>query len=508
VLLGHCLFLSIFLAVFAHELERGNNGECYIRVCDHFIREIELLLVSACVTADSEHERIDLGHRGLGIARVEPKTPVHESFTDQAALEDGAVLPREAAPAENRHVPISSGAVAEPTSTSAAQPVAAVVSSSCDVNNVRKSCRPFSVSRINSACFALDHHCNLATIIPPPTPVLCEAPIGAAGVVLDDASASGAMVASPGDKAEPDNGVIEATRPCCGELIGDESTTTAPKSPSELRVELIASEIQRIEAVVAVFPVEESGRQSSVEVVVEEHGIKLKSKAKALNGDDDGEPDAGVEGAELESATSIARWIKYLQHFPKGDIYRHIDSCVVPALLENGGASFLTASLLQLAFMRKRAAAVVTSRVVDWFVLLVIILSSVNLGLQEPRIDSCKVLPLSDPGNCVGLSYYLDVADVVITVTFAAEAGLQLFARGLVFSPFAYLHNGWRLLDALVVSVSIAALAGTSAGIQSLRALRALRAMRALRGLARFPHLKLVVDAMIATIPKSRLEWD
>lgn len=482
----------------------------------HFIRKrLHRSLIPAFDAADSEHEVVDLGHNELdrsldpGIAHAESKTQGQEPLPNLAAFEDGFVVPpRVVTSAENRPAPIPSGVdalhSAEPESTSAARPASTAVPDSSKVNIARGGRLAFSVSRI-ATLFALDHHCDIALSAPPQTSDQRDTPVGDAGVVLENAATS----RTTASKAEHPNCAIEAASPCCSDKVGDDTTTTAPLSPSDKsHVEFIASEMQRVTAVIAVVPEENNGRRRSVEVVVEEHAVKLKSTVGAQQGDDDDESVDGIEGAKLESVTSLTHWVKYMRYYPRGDIYRHLDSCVVPALqrvLANGSASYLTAPLLHLAYLRKRAAAVVTSRAVDWLVLLVIILSSVNLGLQEPRIDSCSVLPLSDPGNCVGLSKYLDVADVVITVTFAAEAGLQLFARGLAFSPFAYMHNGWRLLDALVVSVSIAALAGTSSGIQSLRALRALRAMRALRGLARFPHLKLVVDAMIATIPKSRL---
>lgn len=140
-----------------------------------------------------------------------------------------------------------------------------------------------------------------------------------------------------------------------------------------------------------------------------------------------------------------------------------------------------------------------------WFerlTMLVILLSSINLALDEPRIDGCKDLPASDSQSCATLSHYLDGADIAITAYFCAEIVLKLIAQGLYFHELAYLRSGWNVLDFAVVTVSIVSLAIANSGVKALRAFRALRALRPLRAVSRFPGLKLVVNSLLRSLPK------
>ena len=136
----------------------------------------------------------------------------------------------------------------------------------------------------------------------------------------------------------------------------------------------------------------------------------------------------------------------------------------------------------------------------SWFErvsLLVILWSSVNLALDSPGVQTCGP---SDPPYCARLRAYLDACDVLFTIFFTLELCLNVGARGLIVGRLAYLHSGWRWLDALVVAASIAGLAlSSSAGLRSLRAIRSLRALR-LAG--RFPSLRLVVTALVSALPR------
>ena len=137
--------------------------------------------------------------------------------------------------------------------------------------------------------------------------------------------------------------------------------------------------------------------------------------------------------------------------------------------------------------------------------LLAILISCVNLGLDQPVVGECKDYPLSDPKNCVGLYDYLRACDVIITWYFTAELGVAILSKGLWSDPNnSMLRTGWSLLDVVVVSVSIAGLLSPSGGsqVKALRSLRAFRALRALRAVSRLPALRLVIDALFMAVPR------
>ena len=165
------------------------------------------------------------------------------------------------------------------------------------------------------------------------------------------------------------------------------------------------------------------------------------------------------------------------------------------------GPAFVWHAIGVLGALRKLVARAVNWPWFQHLVVLVIGWSSINLAMDHPHNSVCNTLPATDPANCHALVSYLSVADTVVTAFFLVEAAGEVFSRGLFKGPRAYLRR-WRLLDALVVAISVASLAASSTQVRSLRALRAFRALRALRLVARFPALRLVMDALVASLAR------
>jgi voltage-gated sodium channel len=85
---------------------------------------------------------------------------------------------------------------------------------------------------------------------------------------------------------------------------------------------------------------------------------------------------------------------------------------------------------------------------------------------------------------------WLTVVDRIIVYAFVIELGLRIIAwRG------AYFRNGWNVFDFLIVAVSIAA------ATSGLAALRAFRVLRVLRVITVIPRMRLVVSALLDSIP-------
>lgn len=155
--------------------------------------------------------------------------------------------------------------------------------------------------------------------------------------------------------------------------------------------------------------------------------------------------------------------------------------------------------------VRMSAAWLVTRKWFDYIMIAFIVWSSVNLGLDGPDWDTCREIPEGEPGSCHIIINYLYISDVIIGLVFTLEALLKIVARGFAFTPRAYVRSKWNLLDLFVVLISWVSLAvGTSGDqqVRGLRSLRALRAFRPLRVISRFPGMRLVVNAVIAALPK------
>jgi hypothetical protein len=154
--------------------------------------------------------------------------------------------------------------------------------------------------------------------------------------------------------------------------------------------------------------------------------------------------------------------------------------------------------------IRMSTAWLVTRRWFDYIMIAIIVWSSLNLALDGPNLNECADIPVDAPGSCKRLADYLQISDFVVTSIFTLEATLKILARGLIFTPRAYVKSKWNLLDIFVVVISWVSLGATSNDTQlrGLRSLRALRAFRALRVISRFPGMRLVVNAVFAALPK------
>ena len=149
---------------------------------------------------------------------------------------------------------------------------------------------------------------------------------------------------------------------------------------------------------------------------------------------------------------------------------------------------------------RKFVTSIVTAPWFDNFILFLILVSSVNLAIDNP---------LDDPD--MPKSIYLKYMDVIMTWCFVIEMILKIVSMGFILRPFphAYLHTGWNILDFVIVIISILGIVPFLSGqegqgndpFSSLRSLRTLRALRPLRMISRAPGLRLIVNALLASIP-------
>lgn len=127
----------------------------------------------------------------------------------------------------------------------------------------------------------------------------------------------------------------------------------------------------------------------------------------------------------------------------------------------------------------------------DNFILMLIIISSVALALDNPLYDETSDL-------VIGLQMF----DAVLTILFTVEMIIKVIALGFIANSGSYMRNSWNILDFIIVMSSLLMLIfqGNPA-FKALRSLRALRTFRPLRMISRRPGLKLVVNALFVSIP-------
>ena len=141
-----------------------------------------------------------------------------------------------------------------------------------------------------------------------------------------------------------------------------------------------------------------------------------------------------------------------------------------------------------------------------WFdniILCLIFTSSVMLALDNP---------LNDPNSLESKVYR--VIDLVHTALFTLEMLIKIIGLGFFTNRLnnpqlpPYVRSYWNCLDFFVVISSLLEIflpiitgGGSNDSLKSLKALRALRALRPLRMVSKNEGMKLVVGALMTSIP-------
>lgn len=127
---------------------------------------------------------------------------------------------------------------------------------------------------------------------------------------------------------------------------------------------------------------------------------------------------------------------------------------------------------------RQALGAWIESRRVQNAIIALIVVNAVILGLET----SPTVMAAAGP--------QLLALDKIILSVFVVEILIKLFAQGLGF-----FRRGWNVFDFLVVGIALVPASGP------LAILRALRVLRVLRLLSMMPRLRLVVEALLHSLP-------
>lgn len=111
----------------------------------------------------------------------------------------------------------------------------------------------------------------------------------------------------------------------------------------------------------------------------------------------------------------------------------------------------------------------------DYFILTLIIISSVLLALDNP---------LNDPDGI--LTMFLFYSDIFFTLIFAIEALMKIVAFGFVANgKNSYLRNAWNAIDFGIVLLSLVSMFITNNKLKIVKILRLLRVLRPLRVISR-----------------------
>uniref|UniRef100_A0A182Q6B0 Voltage-dependent calcium channel type A subunit alpha-1 n=1 Tax=Anopheles farauti TaxID=69004 RepID=A0A182Q6B0_9DIPT len=144
--------------------------------------------------------------------------------------------------------------------------------------------------------------------------------------------------------------------------------------------------------------------------------------------------------------------------------------------------------------IRCAAHWVVNLRYFDFFIMVVISLSSIALAAEDPVQED-------SPRNKV-----LNNLDYAFTCVFTIEMLLKVIDLGIILHPGSYLREFWNIMDAVVVICAAVSfgfdMTGSSAGqnLSTIKSLRVLRVLRPLKTIKRVPKLKAVFDCVVNSL--------
>ncbi|XP_050304148.1 voltage-dependent calcium channel type A subunit alpha-1 isoform X3 [Anthonomus grandis grandis] len=146
--------------------------------------------------------------------------------------------------------------------------------------------------------------------------------------------------------------------------------------------------------------------------------------------------------------------------------------------------------------IRRGAHWVVNLRYFDFFIMIVICLSSAALAAEDPVEEHSF-------RNTI-----LDKFDYAFTGVFAIEMFLKVIDLGVILHPGSYLREFWNVMDAVVVVCALVSMVfdfmggGGAAGanLSTIKSLRVLRVLRPLKTIKRVPKLKAVFDCLVNSL--------
>ncbi|XP_018406731.1 PREDICTED: voltage-dependent calcium channel type A subunit alpha-1 [Cyphomyrmex costatus] len=146
--------------------------------------------------------------------------------------------------------------------------------------------------------------------------------------------------------------------------------------------------------------------------------------------------------------------------------------------------------------IRRGAHWIVNLRYFDFFIMVVISLSSIALAAEDPVSEKASRNQI--------LNYF----DYAFTGVFTIEMVLKIIDLGIILHPGSYLREFWNIMDAVVVICAMVSIAfdilGSSStasqNLSTIKSLRVLRVLRPLKTIKRVPKLKAVFDCVVNSL--------
>ena len=130
---------------------------------------------------------------------------------------------------------------------------------------------------------------------------------------------------------------------------------------------------------------------------------------------------------------------------------------------------------------------IVTSKIFENIVMVLILLNSILLGVKD----------YTDWDNVTPMNRFVENLEPFFFYCFIVECAFKILAMGFLFGHNTYLNEPWNWLDFIVVVTS---LLEQLPGMDGVSGLRTFRLFRPLRSLTTMPSMKLLVGTLISSV--------
>ncbi|RZC43172.1 cacophony A, partial [Asbolus verrucosus] len=144
--------------------------------------------------------------------------------------------------------------------------------------------------------------------------------------------------------------------------------------------------------------------------------------------------------------------------------------------------------------VRRGAHWIVNLHYFDFFIMVVIGISSIALAAEDPVNENAY------------RNKILNKVDYAFTAVFAVEMLLKIIDLGVILHPGSYLRDLWNIMDAAVVLCALVSIVfdlakvEAAANLSTIKSLRVLRVLRPLKTIKRVPKLKAVFDCLVNSL--------
>jgi voltage-gated sodium channel len=136
-----------------------------------------------------------------------------------------------------------------------------------------------------------------------------------------------------------------------------------------------------------------------------------------------------------------------------------------------------------MSWLFELARKITNSRIFNYFIFSLILLSAVIIGLE------------TYPGLAKQYHEVLSLIDLIVIALFTIEITLKIISNGK--KPWMYFSDPWNVFDFIIVAICLIPFNDT----HYFAVFRILRVLRILRMITVFPKLKLIISALLKSIP-------